>query len=160
MKIHVLTREQRLDQPPDEVFPFFAEARNLEQITPGFLHFRVLGQEPEQMGEGTLIRYSLRLRGIPIRWLTRIEQWEPSRRFVDSQLKGPYRLWHHTHDFEPDSGGTLMRDTVRYAMRAGPLGEMVHRPLVAPDLAKIFDHRIERIEELFSGGGLGGALSE
>jgi ligand-binding SRPBCC domain-containing protein len=109
----------------------------------------VLSQEPAEMGEGTLIRYRLRLRGIPIRWLTRIEEWEPGRRFVDKQLKGPYRLWHHTHDFEPDSGGTLMRDTVRYAMRAGPAGELLHGPLVAPDLAKIFDHRIARIEAIF-----------
>ena len=157
MKVHVLEREQRLAQPPDEVFPFFSEARNLEAITPPFLHFRVLSQEPEQMGKGTLIRYKLRLRGIPIRWLTRIEEWDPSRRFVDTQLKGPYRLWHHTHDFEPDSGGTLMRDTVRYAMRAGPLGELIHGPMVAPDLAKIFDHRIERIEALFSDGDIRGS---
>jgi len=154
MKVHVLTREQRLGQSPDEVFGFFAEARNLELITPGFLHFRVLSQEPERMDEGTLIRYRLRLRGIPIRWLTRIEQWDQGRRFVDTQLKEPYRYWHHTHDFEPDSGGTLMRDTVRYAMRAGPIGELVHGPLVAPDLAKIFDYRIARIEALFGGRGL------
>ncbi len=154
MKVHVLTREQRLDRSPDEVFAFFAEARNLEQITPGFLHFRVLSQEPPEMDEGTLIRYRLRLRGIPIRWLTRIEQWDPGRRFVDTQLKGPYRYWHHTHDFEADSGGTLMRDTVRYAMRAGPIGELVHGPFVAPDLAKIFDYRIARIEAIFGGRGV------
>lgn len=150
----MLEREQRLDRPPEEVFPFFAEAKNLERITPEFLRFKVLSQVPERMGPGTLIRYRLRLRGVPIRWLTRIEQWQSGRRFVDMQLKGPYRYWHHTHDFEPDSGGTLMRDTVRYAMRAGPIGELVHGPLVAPDLAKIFDYRIARIEALFGGRGL------
>jgi ligand-binding SRPBCC domain-containing protein len=152
MKIHVLEREQRLSQPPDEVFPFFAEARNLGQITPAFLHFRVLSQEPAEMGPGTLIRYRIRLRGVPVRWLTRIEQWQPTRRFVDLQLKGPYRHWHHTHDFEPDSGGTLMRDTVRYAMRAGPIGEAVHDRLVARDLAKIFDYRFEQIAKIFEAG--------
>lgn len=148
----MLEREQRLERVPEEVFQFFADARNLERITPGYLHFRVLSQEPADMGAGTLIRYRLRLRGVPIRWLTRIEQWEPGRRFADLQLRGPYRYWHHTHDFEPDSGGTLMRDTVRYAMRAGRLGERVHGSLVAPDLARIFDHRTERIEALFSAG--------
>ncbi len=149
MKFHVLEREQKLAQPPEEVFPFFAEARNLGQITPAFLHFRVLSQEPAEMGPGTLIRYRIRLRGVPVRWLTRIELWQPTRRFVDLQLKGPYRYWHHTHAFEPDSGGTLMRDTVRYAMRAGPIGEAVHNRLVARDLAKIFDYRFEQIAKIF-----------
>ena len=87
-----------------------------------------------------------------MRWLTRIEQWEPSRRFVDRQLSGPYRLWHHTHDFEPDSGGTLMRDTVRYSMRAGAIGEVVHERIVRRDLDRIFDYRIEQIAEVFEAG--------
>lgn len=152
MKFHVLEREQHLPLAPDEVFPFFAEARNLGQITPAFLHFRVLSQEPAEMGPGTLIRYRIRLRGVPVRWLTRIEQWQPPRRFVDLQLKGPYRYWHHTHDFAPDSGGTLMRDTVRYAMRAGPIGEAVHDRLVARDLARIFDYRFEQIAKIFETG--------
>ncbi len=149
MQIHVLEREQRLPQPPGDVFPFFAETLNLERLTPAFLHFKVLSQEPAEIGRGTLIRYRLRLRGLPVRWLTRIEQWQPARRFVDLQLKGPYRYWHHTHDFEPDSGGTLMRDTVRYAMRAGPIGEVVHDRLVVRDLAKIFDYRVEQIAKIF-----------
>lgn len=152
MKFHVLEREQRLPLAPDDVFPFFAEARNLGQITPAFLHFRVLSQEPAEMGPATRIRYRIRLRGVPVRWLTRIEQWQPPRRFVDLQLKGPYRYWHHTHDFEPDSGGTLMRDTVRYAMRAGPIGEAVHDRLVARDLARIFDYRFEQIARIFGTG--------
>lgn len=149
MRPHVLRREQRLRQTPSEVFGFFAEASNLERITPGFLRFRVIGSEPDWMGAGTLIRYRLRLRGIPIRWLTRIELWEPVRRFADLQLKGPYRSWHHLHEFEPDGDGTLMRDTVRYSMRAGPVGEAVHDCIVAPDLARIFDYRAERISEIF-----------
>ncbi|MDP9189658.1 MAG: SRPBCC family protein [Actinomycetota bacterium] len=152
MQIHVLEREQRLPQPPGDVFPFFAETLNLERLTPAFLHFKVLSQEPAEIGRGTLIRYRLRLRGLPVRWLTRIEQWQPSRRFVDLQLKGPYRYWHHSHDFEPDSGGTLMRDTVRYAMRAGRMGEAVHDRIVEPDLAAIFDYRAEQIAKIFASG--------
>jgi ligand-binding SRPBCC domain-containing protein len=152
MKVHVLEREQRLKQPPDEVFPFFADAQNLGRITPPFLHFRIISQEPAEMGQGTLIRYRIRVRGLPVRWLTRIEEWEPSRRFVDRQLSGPYRLWHHTHDFEEDSGGTLMRDTVRYSMRAGSIGEVVHERMVRGDLDRIFDYRIEHITEVFGEG--------
>lgn len=98
MTVHLLTREQRLPGAPESVFPFFAAARNLEAITPPWLGFRVLTPEPIAMAPGTLIAYRLRLHGLPLHWLTRIEAWEPGVRFVDVQVKGPYALWHHTHD--------------------------------------------------------------
>ena len=101
---YVLQREQELPGTPDEVFPFFAEARNLEAITPPFLNFHVVSAD--EMRVGALIEYRLRLHGIPIRWLTRIEEWEPGVRFVDAQIRGPYALWHHTHEFEPHDDGT------------------------------------------------------
>ncbi len=98
------------------------------------------------MRVGALIEYRLRLHGVPVSWLTRIEEWEPGERFVDAQLPGPYQLWHHTHEFEPDgAGGTLMRDTVRYALPLGPLGELARRLFVARDLEAIFDFRAERV---------------
>lgn len=150
MRIHLIEREQRLPRPPGEVFPFFAEARNLERLTPEWLHFKLLSQSPGELGAGTLISYRLRLHGIPIRWLTRIEGWSPGRRFVDLQLRGPYRYWHHTHDFEPDGGGTVMRDTVRYSMPAGPLGELARRAIVSRDLERIFDHRREQVSRTFA----------
>lgn len=100
---------------------------------------------------GTLIEYRLRLHGIPVSWLTRIEEWIPGERFVDVQLRGPYALWHHTHEFAADGdGGTLMRDTVRYALPYGPLGEVAHRLFVARDLAAIFDFRTERVRAAFT----------
>ena len=151
MEVHLIEREQRLARPPDEVFPFFADALNLERLTPPWLHFRVMSVSTPQVRAGTLIRYRLRLHGIPIRWLTRIEDWSPGVSFVDAQMRGPYRLWHHTHEFEPDGGGTLMRDTVRYAMRAGPLGEAARRGLVTRDLERIFDFRRDEVERLFGG---------
>jgi ligand-binding SRPBCC domain-containing protein len=93
------------------------------------------------MRMGALIEYRLKLHGLPVSWLTRIEEWTPGERFVDAQLAGPYRLWHHTHEFAADGdGGTVMRDTVRYALPYWPLGEAAH-PLVARDLAAIFDFR-------------------
>ncbi|MDW5595378.1 SRPBCC family protein [Conexibacter stalactiti] len=144
MTVHLLTREQTLPGSPDTVFPFFGAARNLEAITPAWLGFRVLTPEPIEMGAGTLIDYRLRLHGIPLRWRTRIETWEPGRRFVDAQVSGPYALWHHTHEFAEDParpGWTTMRDTVRYALPLGPLGELAHRLLVRRDLDRIFDHR-------------------
>lgn len=145
---HVLRREQRLPGSPGEVFGFFADAGNLEAITPPWLSFRIVTPRPIEMGRGTLIDYRLRLHGVPISWLTRIEAWEPGRSFVDQQMRGPYALWHHTHDFEPaPGGGTLMRDTVRYALPAGPLGALAHRLFVRRDLDRIFDHRITAVSE-------------
>ena len=142
MRIHVLEREQRLPAPPAAVFPFFADARNLEAITPPLLRFRVVTPEPIVMRVGTLIQYRLRLRGIPVNWLTTIQEWEPPHRFVDVQLRGPYALWHHTHDLRDDGdGGTVMRDTVRYSLGFGPLGLLAHRLFVARDLDAIFAFR-------------------
>ena len=147
MRIHVLRREQYLERPPGEVFPFFADARNLEAITPAALGFRVVTDGPIEMRAGALIQYRLKLRGLSLDWLTRIEEWEPAVRFVDSQLVGPYRLWHHAHSFEALDGGTVMRDTVHYALPAWPLGELA-APLVRRELAGIFDFRREVVGEL------------
>ncbi len=139
-------REQRLPDPPAAVFPFFADAANLEAITPPWLGFRIVSPRPIDMRAGALIEYRLTLHRLPIAWLTRIEEWVPGERFVDAQLSGPYRLWHHTHEFESDgAGGTLMRDTVRYALPLGPLGEIAHRLFVARDLAAIFDFRAQAL---------------
>ena len=148
---HTLCREQRLPAPPGQVFPFFADAGNLEAITPPWLRFAIVTPRPIAMGVGSLIEYRLALHGLPISWLTRIEAWEPGVRFVDAQLTGPYRLWHHTHEFASDgAGGTLMRDTVRYALPFGPLGEGTHRLFVARDLRRIFDFRAAEVERRIS----------
>src|SRR6185436_6748624 len=109
---HVLRREQRLPGTPAEVFPFFADAGNLEAITPPWLAFRIVTPRPIEMRAGTLIEYRLTLHRVPVSWLTRIEEWVPGERFVDAQIHGPYALGHHTHEFEAVADGTLMGDTV------------------------------------------------
>ena len=141
--------EQWVPQPPERLWPFFCDAHNLESITPPFLNFRVLGQSSREIGAGTLIDYRLRLDGLPIRWQSRIDAWDPPRSFVDLQVRGPYRLWHHTHDFEPLGAGTLMRDTVRYRLPAGWLGNLAAGRRVADRVERIFDFRARRIDELF-----------
>ncbi len=148
--VHVLRREQRLSAPPEAVFPFFADARNLEAITPPLLSFRLLTPDPISMGVGTFLQYALRVHGLPVRWDTLIQEWEPPHRFVDVQVRGPYRLWHHTHElFAVDDGrATLMRDTVRYAIGFGVLGEVARRALVLRDLEAIFAFRAERVPAL------------
>ena len=125
MADHVLTASLTLLLPRAAVFPFFADARNLEAITPPLLRFRVVTPGPIEMRAGTLLQYRLRLHGLSLDWLTRIAEWVPGERFVDEQIAGPYRLWHHTHEFAPHGDGeTLMRDTVRYALPLWPLGEL------------------------------------
>jgi hypothetical protein len=151
MRVHTLRRDQVLGGTPAEVFPFFADAFNLEAITPPLLRFRVITPAPIPMRVGTLIQYRLRLRGVPVTWKTLIQDWTPDRRFVDSQLSGPYALWHHTHEFEPLPGErTRMTDTVRYAIGFGPFGAVAHRALVRRDVESIFDFRAEALVPLLA----------
>jgi ligand-binding SRPBCC domain-containing protein len=153
VKEYVLHREQTLDQPPERTFEFFSRAENLEAITPPWLNFRITSPTPIEMHLGTLIRYRLRLHGVPVSWLTRIEEWDPPHRFVDMQISGPYALWHHAHTFEPtDDGRTLMTDIVRYGHRFGPLGTLAQRLLVERDVERIFDYRREEIAKLLGSG--------
>jgi ligand-binding SRPBCC domain-containing protein len=151
MAIHTLRREQALDADVDTVFAFFADPLNLEAITPPLLSFAVVTPAPIAMGVGTFIQYRLRLHGVPMRWDTLIQAWEPPRRFVDVQVRGPYRLWHHTHELTAlEDGRTLMRDTVRYDLGFGALGALAHRVVVRRDLEAIFAYRAERVPALLS----------
>jgi ligand-binding SRPBCC domain-containing protein len=147
VKTFVLQCRQRVDLPAPEAFAFFAEARNLEAITPPWLAFSVLTPGAIAMGAGTLIDYRLRLHGLPLRWRTRIAVWEPPRRFVDVQVRGPYALWEHTHTFEPlGSREVAIGDRVRYALPLGPLGRLAHALFVRRDLDRIFAYRAGAVE--------------
>lgn len=129
---------QFLPQPVERVFEFFSDAFQLEKLTPGWLRFSVLTKPPIRLEAGTLIDYRLRLHGLPLRWQSCISVWEPPVRFVDEQVRGPYRRWHHEHRFEPVEGGTLCRDLVDYQVWGGSL---VDRLLVRRDLRTIFAYR-------------------
>lgn len=150
MAEYVLKREQYLPLPVEEVFDFFSRAENLDFLTPPWLHFRILTPLPIAMQQGTIIDYRIRWRWLPLRWRTEIVDWDPPHRFVDLQLRGPYKLWHHTHTFVPQGDGTLMTDCVRYQLGWGPLGRWMHRWYVAKDLEAIFDYRRQRIADHFS----------
>lgn len=130
----------------EDVFAFFSDARNLNALTPPWLHFRILTPEPIEMRAGTLIDYALRLRGIPIRWQSEITVWEPPGRFVDSQRRGPYRTWHHEHTFVESDHGTMVHDTVDYAVLGG---RWIHRLFVQRDLESIFEYRHQKLRERF-----------
>lgn len=146
-----LRREQWIPGPRETVFVFFADAANLEAITPPWLHFRILSPGPNPLRAGAEIVYRLRWGWLPLRWVTEIAVWEPPARFVDVQRHGPYALWHHTHEFESRDGGTLMRDLVRYALPLGPLGVAAYHLIVRRDLDAIFDYRAREITKRFGG---------
>lgn len=142
-----LERTQLVPRPLAETFAFFADPGNLEAITPPWLHFRIL-EAPRALGGGSLLRYRLRLFGLPIYWRTEITEWLPPRAFADTQLAGPYPLWVHTHRFTAVAGGTEIYDHVRYRVPGGPLAGYVRRHVVRGWLDEIFDFRAAALTEL------------
>ena len=147
--LHILQATQQLPLAPEEVFPFFAEADNLERLTPPELQFHIITPPPITMQLGTLIEYRLRLFGVPFKWLTRICHWNPPHEFVDEQLRGPYRTWVHTHRFHSTDKGTRMEDEVTYRLPFFPVGELAY-PFVKWQLRRIFDFRRQAITALLS----------
>ena len=146
MRVREFQSELWLPLPPAELFPFFADAANLDALTPSWLHFHIVTPPPIEMKAGTLIDYRLRVHGLPLRWRSRINVWQPPHRFEDEQLRGPYRQWIHEHTFEARDGGTLARDHVRYAV---PLDFLLHHCFVRPDIERIFKFRSEALRMRF-----------
>jgi ligand-binding SRPBCC domain-containing protein len=148
--MYVLERQQRVNASRHEVFAFFADAANLEKMTPSQLGFTILTPQPIEMKKGALIDYKIKLYGIPMKWKTVIDEYEPEDRFIDVQLKGPYAVWRHTHTFvDAQGGGTDLGDRVVYELPFGPLGRLVHAAFVKRQLAQIFDYRQGVMRELF-----------
>jgi hypothetical protein len=146
MRVRRFETEIWLPSPREEVFAFFADAANLDAITPPWLSFRTITPGPIAMRAGTVIDHKLRIQGIPIRWRSKIAIWEPPARFVDEQVRGPYRFWRHEHLFQEQDGGTLMCDRVRYSL---PFDFLVHELLVRRDVEKIFAWRTECLQRRF-----------
>jgi ligand-binding SRPBCC domain-containing protein len=149
MHIYTLRREQFVPRPIEEVFEFFSDARNLRKITPHWLSFQILTPGPIDIQPGTLLDYRLKWHGFPVKWRTQIVTWNPPRAFTDVQVRGPYKLWHHTHTFTGEPGGTRMVDLVNYELPFGPMGAIAHQFGVRRDLERVFDYRQKVIAEMF-----------
>jgi ligand-binding SRPBCC domain-containing protein len=147
-KEYRLDSELWLPRAMDEVFPFFADAHNLEAITPDLLQFRLVERERIDMVEGRLIDYRLKIHGVPVKWKSRIPVWDPPHKFVDEQLKGPYLKWYHEHLFAEKDGGTLVTDIVHYKP---PGGRLMNWLVVERDVRKIFSFRSEALRLRFPG---------
>jgi ligand-binding SRPBCC domain-containing protein len=153
-----LERRQFVALPLADTFAFHAEPRNLARITPGWLAFRLLGFDVAdgnggetahiQMRKGLRLEYRIRPLGVPQRWTSEITEWDPPRRFVDEQLRGPYRSWRHEHEFRAVAGGTEIVDRVSYALPLGALGRLAHALFVRRQLRAIFDHREAMVERI------------
>lgn len=144
---HLLETTTLLQTPVDEAFAFFANAGNLERITPPELAFRILTPTPIDIDEGTIIDFRLRLFGIPFGWRTRIIEWQPDDHFVDEQIRGPYRRWLHLHRFVECEEGTRMTDRVEYRLPLQSAGAFA-LPLVRWQLDRIFRYRADTIQRL------------
>lgn len=154
MQTYILETKTILNQPIHEVFPFFANAENLDNVTPPWLKFEILTPLPIEIKLGTKVDYQLRLHGIPIRWRSEITEWDPPHKFTDVQIKGPYRFWKHEHFFISEGDQTRMIDRVEYAIPGWIFAPIVHSLFVKRDLEKIFDYRERKFLEVFSMGNI------
>jgi ligand-binding SRPBCC domain-containing protein len=146
----ILTRQMALPLPRAQVFEFFADAGNLEKITPPELQFHIITPQPMRLGQDSIIEYDLRLRGFLIHWRTLISKWDPPFEFIDEQIRGPYKQWIHRHVFtELPNGDTSIEDIVHYRLPVEPLGDLLHF-MVRGELERIFDFRQKAVEEILT----------
>ena len=148
--MHSLTRIQRLPITVGDAWEFFSSPANLQKITPPDMGFHILTSLPENMYPGMIISYTVKpLFGISVKWVTEITHIQEPSYFIDTQLSGPYKIWHHQHFFKEIEGGVEMKDIVHYELPAGPLGRIVHALLVRKKVQEIFDFRKKVLEEKF-----------
>lgn len=147
--MHLFQSSTLIKRPIDEVFDFFSKAENLNELTPPFLKFKILTPLPLEMKKGTFIDYSISLNGLPFRWKTLISDWNPGVSFVDEQLKGPYKIWRHTHKFKSEGEFTRMTDDVVYLSPGGILEPLIDRLFVKKKVQEIFRYREKKLMELF-----------
>jgi ligand-binding SRPBCC domain-containing protein len=147
---YLLERRQLIPRRVSELFEFFEDPRNLAKITPKGMNFRITEMDEPPIRPGFSIKYEIKWLGIGLSWTTAITEYQPGRKFLDVQTKGPYALWEHEHTFKEINGQTLMKDRVRYALPFGILGSIVHRLIVRRQLEHIFDYRAKRIRKMYA----------
>lgn len=151
--MRTLERESVIKAPIEQVFDFFSKAENLNIITPPQLKFDIITPLPIVIKEGTLIDYKIKISGLSFKWRTKIAEWEPHSRFVDIQLKGPYKMWVHEHTFTADGNKTIMKDKVNYISKGWFLEPLIQRFFVRKKVEDIFDYRQKKLSAIFKDDG-------
>jgi ligand-binding SRPBCC domain-containing protein len=150
MKLYRIRRIQTLPLSLDEAWNFFSSPSNLPEITPPWLHLRVVGEIADRMFPGMVIEYRVApFLGIPFHWITEITHVDPPHYFVDEQRLGPYRFWLHQHHFKSVETGVEVIDAVHYGLRLGPFGRLIHALIIGKQLREIFDFRRRKLEQVF-----------
>jgi ligand-binding SRPBCC domain-containing protein len=150
--VYFLRREQLLPVDLITAWSFFSSPANLAKITPPEMGFKTLTsfKEGQEIHTGMLIDYKVKpLFGISMFWRTEIAEVQKPYLFIDIQLKGPYRLWEHTHTFTEKENGVLMQDVVKYQLPFGPFGVLANALLVRKKLESLFAFRKAAIERIF-----------
>ncbi|MEN8775062.1 MAG: SRPBCC family protein [Akkermansiaceae bacterium] len=150
MKVHSLSQEQTIPISIKEAWSFFSSPKNLEAMTPPDMGFKIVSLPSETLYEGEIIQYSVKaLPGIWIPWISEIKSLHEGESFVDDQISGPFKFWHHRHSFEEIDGGTIVKDLIHYTVGFGVFGEIARALVVKKQLAKMFEHRRVVLEEKF-----------
>jgi len=150
MKDQLFQNHTVVNAPLERVFDFFSDAKNLERLTPPFLQFKILEQSTPRIQQGTIFTYRLKIHGVPVIWKTLIEEWVHNSHFVDSQIKGPYKKWHHRHTFKAAGNATSMEDIVHYRQHLSPLSHWLFGKWIRSDVEKIFQYRSNMIATIFA----------
>jgi ligand-binding SRPBCC domain-containing protein len=148
MRERTFRNEVRVLQKPENLFEFFADARNLNRITPDWLNFRIINPDIK-LQKGSKIVYKLTWRGLPLKWVSEITDWNPPHSFIDKQIQGPYKTWIHTHNFARENDVTRIIDEVQYSVPGSFLEPLIHKFFVGPDVHRIFQFRTRKILEIF-----------
>ena len=150
MKPHVYNQVTYINRPLSEVFEFFSKAENLNKLTPPILEFKIITPLPIKMEKGTFIDYKIKLNGISFKWKTQITAWENNHRFIDTQIKGPYKIWIHEHLFEEENGQVKMTDTVQYLSPGWFLEPIINKLYISKKVEEIFAYRTIELDKLFA----------
>lgn len=145
-----LVFEQFLPVSMEKAWTFFSSPENLNLITPPEMKFEILVDLPEEVHTGLMIHYRIRpMLNIPMRWTTEITAVEKHQFFIDEQIRGPYRVWHHEHHFRKVDGGVWMTDKLNYDVGWGVFGWLAGKLWVDKQVQEIFEYRKGKLEELF-----------
>jgi len=150
MEINKLETIQILNTSLEEAWNFFSRPENLREITPNDLDFTIISDVPEEMYEGMLITYKVRpIFGLRTKWTSKISNIKEKSYFIDEQISGPYKLWHHQHFFREIKNGVEMKDIVHYAIPLAPFSNIIVKSIVKKKLIYIFEFRKNKIKEIF-----------